>query len=124
MRQPGSSSHRRYADYGHMPHTGSSRGSHTPTSNSRTNPDVVIENIDRTTSRDHHDRNHYTTAMNSIHHNSMGGGDSSGSPSNKLGTASNPNRAEIPPGRRKGSYDPVSYLIVLTIITVTHRSIG
>ena len=123
MRQPGSSSHRRYADYGHMPHSGTSRGSHTPTNNSRT-PDVVIENTDRTTSRDHHDRNHYTTAMNSIHHNSMGVGDNSGSPSNKLGNASNPNRAEIPPTRRKGSYDPVSYLIVVNIVTGTHRNIG
>ena len=54
----------------------------------------------------------------------MGVGDNSGSPSNKLGNASNPNRAEIPPTRRKGSYDPVSYLIVVNIVTGTHRSIG
>ena len=110
MRQPGSTSnHRRYADYGHMPHptSGSSmRGNHTPTRHHP--PDISVETSERS-SRDHydrsvkdyHDRNHYTTAMSSIN-------SSSDSPNMKIGAASNPNRSDVPGGgvnRRK--FDPV-----------------
>lgn len=105
MRQPGSSSSRRYADYGHMPHTTASsnaRGNHTPSGSShRHTPDVVVEN-----SSDHSTgyRNNYHTAMNSVHSSDIGGSDSPGG----KGQASNPNRSDIPPGtRRKGSHDPV-----------------
>ena len=97
MRQPGtSSSSRRYADYGHMPH----RGNHTPSS--RHTPDVVIDNCDHNPSSN----NHYQTAMNNI----LVSGDS---PSTVGSAASNPNRSDVPPGaRRKGSFDPVSAVYV------------
>ena len=94
MRQPGtSSSSRRYAEYGHMPH----RGNHTPSS--RHTPDVVVDNCDHPPPSS----NHYQTAMNNILV-------SNDSPSNVVGSgASNPNRSDMPPGtRRKGSFDPVS----------------
>ena len=101
MRQ--TTSHRRYGDYGQMPH-GSSRGNHTPTGNSRGTPDVVVENTEHS-SRDHHIRhNHITSASNNIQPTHLSMEDS---PIGRSG--SNPNRSEIPPGgKRKGSYDPVS----------------
>lgn len=121
MRQPGSSSHRRYADYGHMPHTGGTRGNHTP---SRAPPDVVVDNSERKdhydrsynydhsykdhydrSSKDHHDRNHYVPPLTTT--------SSSESPNVKLGTASNPNRSDMPPSKRKGSYDPVSVSLLV-----------
>lgn len=101
MRQ--TTSHRRYGDYGQMPH-GSSRGNHTPTGNSRGTPDVVVENTEHS-SRDHHIRhNHITSASNNIQPTHLSMEDS---PIGRGG--SNPNRSEIPPGgKRKGSYDPSS----------------
>ncbi|XP_019853705.1 PREDICTED: MAP/microtubule affinity-regulating kinase 3-like isoform X1 [Amphimedon queenslandica] len=105
MRQPGtSSSSRRYADYGHMPH----RGNHTPSS--RHTPDVVIDNCDHNPSSN----NHYQTAMNNI----LVSGDS---PSTVSSAASNPNRSDVPPGaRRKGSFDPNSRRATMHFEGVNH----
>lgn len=101
MRHPGSST-RRYAEYGHMPQSNSSgRGG---TTISKGTPDVVIHNSDH--GQENHERDmHFPAGVNNMRSPPAVDRTSSGS---KLSNAANPNRADIPASRRKGSYDPVS----------------
>ena len=102
MRHPGSST-RRYGDYGHMPQNNSStRGG--GNSSSKGAPEVIVHNSDHT--QENHERDsHFSQGVNHLRSPPAVDRTSSGS---KLSSAANPNRADIPPSRRKASYDPVS----------------
>ena len=83
MRQP--SNTRRYADYSHAPRS----------SGGQRNPDIVVSG--RTNDSDSVGQREVVTQV--LENNSTG----------KLGgVAANPNRADIPSTKRKGSYDAVS----------------
>ncbi len=88
MRQPGTS--KRYADYGHMP-----RSHAHPHGHSHRTPEVVVNSTG--SGRGDEGEEPMGSDQRDMHAVDI-----------MAGTAHNPNRADIPHTKRKGSYDPVS----------------